>query len=276
VTIRGSFRSDSAGGAIVAQRVHGVDAQAVDVEVPQPHLRVVDDVAADLLGVRAVEVERGPPDVGAGEVGPEAVEVGPGRPEVVVDDVEQHAHAAGVAGVDEPLEGVGAAVVLGDGVPADAVVPPVARPVDGVDRQHFDQVDAQVGEVVEALDRGVERAGRGERADVQLVEDAAGQLAAGPGLVCPDVPAAVVEPGGAVHAAGLPAGARVGQRGLVVAEQEGVGGPRLRSRHVGVPPAGVAGGHGMGGPVHQYANPVVQRCPHREVSHARHLSGSPR
>ena len=167
------------GGPGVAQRVHGVEAQAVDVEVAQPHQRVVDHVAAHRLGQRAVEVDRGTPDVAAREVGAEAVEVGAGRAEVVVDDVQHHAHPAQVAGVDEPLERVRAAVVLGDRVPADAVVAPVAGAVDGVDGQHLDQVDAQLGQVVEAPDRGVERARLGERADVQLVEHAA-RAAAGP------------------------------------------------------------------------------------------------
>ena len=168
------------------KRVHGVEAQPVDVEVAQPHQRVVDHVAAHRLGERAVEVHRGTPDVAAREVGAEAVEVGAGRAEVVVDDIQHHAHAAQVAGVDEPLECVRAAVVLGDGVPADAVVAPVAGAVDGVDRQHLDQVDAQLGEVVEPPDRGVERARLGERADVQLVEHAAGQLAARPRPVGPE------------------------------------------------------------------------------------------
>ena len=75
VISRGSLRSDSAisvsgrprcGGqrvdldgqlleqvhrAVVDQRVHGVQPQPVDVVVAQPHQRVVDDVAAHLVGV---------------------------------------------------------------------------------------------------------------------------------------------------------------------------------------------------------------------------------
>jgi hypothetical protein len=34
-------------------------------------------------------------------------------------------------------------------------------PSNGVDRQHLDQVDAQLDQVVEPLDRGVERAASG-------------------------------------------------------------------------------------------------------------------
>ena len=255
------------GGPRVAQRVHRVEAQAVDVEVAQPHQRVVDHVAAHRLGQRAVEVDRGAPDVAAREVGAEAVEVGAGRAEVVVDDVQHHAHAAQVAGVHEPLERVRAAVVLGDGVPADAVVAPVAGAVDGVHRQHFDEVHAQLGQVVEPSDRGVERARLGERADVQLVEHAAGQLAPRPRPVGPEEGRLVVELRRAVHAVGLAAGAGVGQRRGVVVEQVGVAGARGRLQ-LGPPPARPVGRHRVRDAVELYPDPVALRCPHREVSHA--------
>ena len=92
---------------------------------------------------------------------------------MVVDRVDDHAETAGVAGVDEPFQPVRPAVRLVRGEPADAVVPPVVLAVERVHRQQFDQVDAEIDEVVEALDRGVERAGRRERADVQFVDDGA-------------------------------------------------------------------------------------------------------
>ncbi len=146
--------------AAVVQGVHGVEAEPVEVVVAQPHQRVVDDVAAHLFGVGAVEVDGGAPGGAAREVGAEPVEVGARRAHVVVDDVEDHPETAGVAGVDEALERVRAPVVLGDGVPADAVVAPVAVAVDGVDGQHLDQVDPERDEMVELLDRRVERPAR--------------------------------------------------------------------------------------------------------------------
>ena len=193
------------GRAPVVQGVDGVEPQTVDVEVAQPHQRVVDDVAAHLLRVRPVQVHRRPPDGAASEVGREPVEVGPGRSQVVVDDVQHHAEPAGVAGVDEALERVRPAVVLGHRVPADAVVAPVAVAVDGVDRQHLDEIDAQRHEVVEPLDRGVERATLGERADVALVEHRARKLPPGPGAVGPEERVVVVAARRRVDSGRLPA-----------------------------------------------------------------------
>ena len=152
---------------------------------------------------------------------------------MVVDDVEDHPEAAPVAGVDEPLEPVGAAVRLVRRVPADAVVAPVVLAVESVDRQHLDEVDAELDEVVEPLDGRVEGAARCERADVHLVEDAAGQLPAGPGPVGPGERRVVVDPARAVHAVRLPGRARVGQRLVGVAEQERVVGARAGRRDVG-------------------------------------------
>ena len=84
--------------------------------------------------------------------------------------------------------------------------------------------------MVEPLDRRVERPALGERADVELVEHAAGQLAPGPAVVRPEERVVVVEPRRRVHARGQPERARVGQRGLVVVEEEGVRRRRRRRR----------------------------------------------
>ena len=46
---------------VVEQRVHGVEAQPVDVEVAQPHQRVVDDEAPHLVAAGAVEVDGAAP-----------------------------------------------------------------------------------------------------------------------------------------------------------------------------------------------------------------------
>ena len=163
---------------VVLDRVHRVEPQPVHVKVPQPAHGVVDHVPADLIGAGAVHVERGPPLVRAGEVRAEAVQVRTGRADVVVDDVQHHAEAAVVAGVHEPLEPVRAAVGLVHRPPQHPVVPPAGGAVECVDRHHLDQVDAEVGQVVEPLDGRVERPAGRERADVQLVQHGPGQRAA--------------------------------------------------------------------------------------------------
>ena len=52
-------------GAVVDERVHGVEPQPVDVEVAQPHQRVVDDVAAHLVGAGPSRLTDGAPGVRA-------------------------------------------------------------------------------------------------------------------------------------------------------------------------------------------------------------------
>ena len=138
----------------VLQRVHGVEPQGVDVVVLEPHPDVVEDVAAHLRRVLAVEVDQVAPRVAPGlQVGAEQREVVARGAEVVVHHVLDHPEALRVAGVDEAAVGVGAAVLLVHGEPADAVVAPVVGAVEGVDRQQLDEVDAEVDEVVEPLDR---------------------------------------------------------------------------------------------------------------------------
>ena len=63
-----------------------------------------------------------------------------------------------MAGVDEALEGVRAAVGLVDGVRVHAVVPPAVLSREGGDRHQLDEVDTELDEVVEVPDRGVEGA----------------------------------------------------------------------------------------------------------------------
>ncbi len=172
---------------VVVQRVNGVQTQPVDVEVAQPHQGVLDDEAADRVAVGVVQVERLTPRgaVAIGEVRPEVAEPVAARSEVVVDDVEHDAEASGVAGVDEPGQAVRSAVGLVHGPESDAVVAPAVAAGEGRDRHQLDDVDPQLGEVVEVVDRGVEGPLGRERADVQLVDHRTGQRDAAPGLVGP-------------------------------------------------------------------------------------------
>src|SRR6185436_4165462 len=94
----------------------------------------------------------------------------------------------------------------------------------------------QLDQVVESPDRGVEGAGRGERADVQLVDHRAGKVVAGPPGVLPREVVGV-EPARLVRAVRLPPGPRVGQRLLVVVQQETVVAARQRLCYVCPPPA---------------------------------------
>ncbi len=211
------------GRPVVLQGVHGIEAQPVDVVVPQPHPDVVQNKGADLVRAGGVQVDRWPPGcgVGVGEVRPELAQVVTGRPQVVVDHIHHDADAPRVAGVHEALQPVGAAVGVLHGVQPHAVVAPTVLPGERVHRQQLDGADPEVDEVVEFPDGGVEGALVGERADVQLVDDSARQRNSPPQLVRPREGAEIDDAARAVHAVRLPRRPRIGQRRPVV-DREGV------------------------------------------------------
>ena len=149
-----------------------VEPQRVDVVLVEPVQRVPDEEPAYLVASRAVDVDPVAPRrvMELAQVGAEALEVVALGPEVVVDDVEHDREAARVAGVDEAPEAVGAAVGRLGRPQVDAVVAPVARARELPHGHDLAGADAERDEVVEPLDRTVERAGLRERADVELVD----------------------------------------------------------------------------------------------------------
>jgi hypothetical protein len=188
---------------------------------------------------------------------------------VVVDDVLDHTETSLVARVDEELVDGWSAVGLVHRVPQHAVVTPVVRAVERVDGQQLDEVDAQVNEVVEPFDRALERAIGGERADVHLVDDAAGELQPGPVLVAPLVQRRVEDARQPVHPMRLAAGARVGQGGVVrvdevpvVAAVSGLDGFRR------MPPAAGIPGHVQRMPVELQPHALGQGRPDLESAHS--------
>ena len=143
-----------AGVVEVEHRGHGVDADAVDVELLEPVQRVGDQEVAHLL---AAEVE----DVGApvGVLAPArvgvlvergAVEAGQG--ELVLGEVRRHpvdddADAGVVQRLDQPTEAVGVAEACGGGVVGRDLVAPRAAERVLHDGQQLDVGEAQLGDV---------------------------------------------------------------------------------------------------------------------------------
>ena len=211
--------------------------------------------------------------------GAEQRQVVPRRAEVVVDDVLHDAEPRGVAGVDEALVRRRPAVRLGDGEPVDAVVAPVVRAVEGVDRHQLDQVDADRAQVVELPDRGVEGAVGGERADVQLVDHRARQLPAGPGLVGPGERGRVVGSRALVDARRLAPRPRVGSWHVRVVDQvsvvESAPSRRVRNVTVGDPPVAsrAASSRRCASPTDRRSR-VARGAPHRERRRGRGSRGS--
>jgi len=173
-------------GPVIFQRVHRVQPEPVQVVIPQPHQRVADQERPDLIRTRLVQVDRRPPGrhMRLGEIGPEVAEP-VADADVVVHHVEHDGQAARVTSVHEPLQPVGPAVRLVHRPQVDPVVAPAVLTGKRRHRHQLDGVHAEVAQLIEPPDGGVERALGRERADVQLVDHRAGQRAAPPAAVGP-------------------------------------------------------------------------------------------
>jgi hypothetical protein len=126
---RARDRLDDVGPAGIANRLHGVEAQPVEVDLLEPVQRVVDEAVAHGVRLRTVEVDgraprrAAPPAEERRRVAGQVTAV---RAEVVVDDVEKHRDAARVCGLHEALEVIGRAVARVGRKRQHAVAAPVA------------------------------------------------------------------------------------------------------------------------------------------------------
>jgi len=152
----------------MADRVHRVQAQAVEAVFLQPVQRVVQEEVADRLQpdvdrrapgrVRAIVAEKGRC------VLTEIIAV---RPEMVVDDVEDEHEAETVRGIDQRLQFIGRAVGRRRRVGQHAVVAPVAGARKLRDRHQLDRGDAELAQPGQRLAHPIEAA---EQAHVQFVD----------------------------------------------------------------------------------------------------------
>ena len=115
---------------IIQDRMHRIQAQAVEVVLMQPVERVMDEKLAHLATAAAIEIDRRAPGCvvpfGEERAGVE-VEIIPLRPEVVIDHIQQDHQAARVRRLHQGFEVIGAPVAAVGGVGQDTVVSPVAR-----------------------------------------------------------------------------------------------------------------------------------------------------
>src|ERR1700761_1199680 len=106
--------------------MHGIEAQTVAVVILQPHECIVDEEAAHFVASFLVEIDcvapgRFPVWV---EIWTKPCGVVADGAEMVINDVEDNAEPGRMAGVDESLESVRAAVWLMRGKKPDTVVTP--------------------------------------------------------------------------------------------------------------------------------------------------------
>ncbi len=237
------------------------------MKIAHPAQRAADDVAADLVGVGVGDVDALAPRVARrGQVGSEPRQVVARRAQVVEHRVDQHAQPLCVAGVDEAHQRVGAAVGFVHAVPQHPVVSPTVAAGKGIHRHQLDEVHAEVHQIVQLVDGGVEGPGAGERAQVQLVDYRPFDRPAGPPGVGPRHARRVPQLRAGVHALGLARGARVGQHGGIVVEQVPVAGGR-RGVHARMPPAVPRARHGVHLALDVEPDPFGFGRPHPEVSH---------
>jgi hypothetical protein len=191
------------------------------MEIGGPGEGVVDEVAANLVAPRAVEIDGFAPGraVAIGEIGAELGKVVPFRAEVVVDDIEDDRHAAAMTGVDHPPERVRPTVARLHREGMDAVIAPVARAGELGERHQLDGGDAEVPQIVETLDDRVERAFGRESAHVNFVEKIVLERQAPPSRVAP-IEIRVDDGRGAVHAERLEARSGIGAIGAVIRPEE--------------------------------------------------------
>src|SRR5262244_1477360 len=226
--------------------MHGVQAQAIEVEFLEPVQGVVDDEGAGHLAARTVEVDGITPGrlVLAGEEGGGvAVQIVPLGSEMVVDDVEEHGEAAGVAGLDQSLQLLRThAGRVGRKEQDTVVAPPPSAGKVGHGHQ-LDRGHPEGDQMVEALGQPREGALGTEGADVQLVEDEPFGRDAAPLVVGPCILQRIDDFARPVHVQGLIARDRVRHEQLAI-DPEGVTRPRRRVTRDPLRPAGGVMRHG--------------------------------
>ncbi len=222
----------------VVEGVDRIDPQGVHVVVPEPHEGVVKEEAAHLVALRPVQVHCISPGglILRGEVGAEPSQVVPLRSEVVVNHVQNYGDAAAVAGVDQALQAVGAAVHFMRGKEIHAVVAPAAPSGEGAHRHELQVGNPEIGEVTQALRRTVEGALRSEGSDMRFVDHRRRQGDLLEAMVPPGEGVVAHLEGRAVDALGLALRARIRQ-GIAAVDAEGVGNLGGVVRDLRAPPA---------------------------------------
>ncbi|CAM4231952.1 hypothetical protein DEMA109039_12130 [Deinococcus marmoris] len=205
--------------AVVLHGGGGVQAQAIEAVLVEPHQRVASHVAAHVdLGV----IQAHAPGAGKalGKVaGAVAGQIIARRTKMVVHHVQQHAQTQPVRGVDEGHQLLGPSVGRVRRVHCHAVVAPAALAVVSGQRHHLNGRDAQLLQVRQLFLRGPVCSFGCKGADVQLIEHALVQRNTVPVGVLPLIGVGMVHLGLAVYAVWQEAGVGIGHFRAVQHEQ---------------------------------------------------------
>ncbi len=161
-------------GAVVGERMRGVEAQPIQVVLEQPVQRVVAEESSDVRAAWAIQVDAAAP----GRLGPVGEdrrrhprrEVRAVGSEMVVDDVEKDGQAERMRPIDKGPQVVRVPVSVRGREERGAVVPPVPRAWKRRDGHQLDRRHPQVGQRLQPRRDGRERALGRERPDVEFVD----------------------------------------------------------------------------------------------------------
>src|SRR5215472_13348197 len=206
-------------GRVIDDRMHGVEAQSVEVKFTQPIECVVNEELEYWPAVRAVEIQRFPPrrpvTVGK-ELRGILVQIVPLSSEVVVDHVQKHHQSSGMCALDEMLQVFRTAVLSIRSERQNPVVTPIARARKICHRHQFDSGNSEFDEVVELLFNAGKGPLRSKRPHMQFIENSLLPGAAQPLPVLPVECSGSDNLAGAVHVGRLKARCRVRDTGAAI------------------------------------------------------------
>src|SRR5262249_18652341 len=173
---------------VVADGVHGIEAQSVDTELLDPVERVVDEEVAHDSRPRPIDIDPGAPQ-GLMPVREELrrveMEIVPFRPEVIVDDIDKHHETLDVGGLDQRLQLFRPTVLDPGPKRLDAVIAPVVSARRFRQGHQLDRGDTDLDQVVElASNAAIGAVGR-EGADMKLIEHSLLPWPSAPAAVAP-------------------------------------------------------------------------------------------
>src|SRR5262245_36987989 len=165
-----------------------------------------------------------------------------------------------MASIHQPLEMIRVPISVMRRVKIDAIVAPIAIAGKLSDGHQLDMCDAEVSQVIEAIDRRQKRSLRSKSADMKFVKYRRGERLRLPESVRPWERAAIHSARWSVDSAGLPGRAGIRKR-ITAINHKRIIDARSVQRYFSEPPAVFAGSHVEKGATNFYFDLFCVRCP---------------